>query len=372
MKQMSIVVLLFIFLNRLVPVHPHELELNTHDSASVITFDLVDRCKWEDQGSIVTFVTKESEKKVDIVIDGKLFTSYCWPDNVYKPILYPVLTSAGTEITRGFPLKPRKGERNDHIHQVGIWLNYGDVNGFDFWGNGYRGVKEPNGGEVKHLSFGELTGGKGEGVMKTKESWLDPSGKELLEENTEYHFIARGSMRIIDRITTLTAGKNPVLMKDTKEGMFAIRVARQLELPSNEALILIDENGNPGKEKVISNEGITGNYRSSEGVTGEEVWSTRAKWMLLSGTIGEEKISLAICDHPKNQSYPTYWHARGYGLFSANPLGWSDFTKGKETLSFSIPSGKSTTFRYRVIIDSGTHLTDNEINELANEFADRY
>src|SRR5512138_1019498 len=79
---------------------------------------------------------KDAGKQVDVIIDGKPFTSLCWYDNVYKPILYPVYTAAGTEITRGFPLRPREGESTDHRHQVGIWLNYGNVNGFDFWGNG--------------------------------------------------------------------------------------------------------------------------------------------------------------------------------------------------------------------------------------------
>jgi hypothetical protein len=320
----------------------------------------------------VTFIKKESEKKVEVLIGGKLFTSYCWLDKVYKPILYPVFTAKGTEITRGFPLNPRVGERNDQIHQVGIWLNYGNVNCYDFWGNGSTGKRSENGGEVKHLRFDEMKNGKGEGVLIASSSWLDPEGKELLAERTEYHFIAKGSVYFIDRITTLTAKGNSVLMKDTKEGMFGIRVARQLELPSEEALILLDTDGKPGKEKVITNEGVTGNYRSSEGITGEAVWSTRARWMNLYGSIGDEKISLVVCDHPKNQSYPTYWHSRGYGLFAANPLGWSDFTKGKEVLNFSIPAGQSVTFRYRVIISSGIHLTDNEINAYADDFSSRY
>ncbi len=123
---------------------------------------------------------------------------------------------------------------------------------------------------------------------------------------------------------------------------------------------------------MVSNEGVTGNYRSSEGVTGEAVWSTRARWMLLYGNIGDEKVSLVVCDHPKNPAYPTYWHARGYGLFSANPLGWSDFTGGKEVLNFSIPAGKSVVFRYRVIVGSGEYLSDAEINELTREFSSKY
>lgn len=310
------------------------------------------------EASNIEFVNREADKKVDVTIDGKLFTSYCWLDSVYKPVLYPVFTSAGTEITRGWPLNPKPGESTDHRHQVGIWLNYGNVNGLDFWGNGSTGKWGPKSGEVKHLNLEKLSGGKGEGSIITNENWIDSTGNVLLSERTEYHFIAKGSVRIIDRITTLTAAGNDVTFKDTKEGMFGIRVARQLQLPS--------------KDDIMPNGDITGNYRSSEGITGEAVWSTRAKWMDLFGTIGTEKISLVVCDHPKNQSYPTYWHARGYGLFSANPLGAKDFTQGKVELNFSIPAGKSTTFRYRVIVNSGAYLTDNEINTYAEDFAGKY
>jgi hypothetical protein len=38
-------------------------------------------------GQKVELVSNPSEKKVDVNIDGKFFTSYRWPDNVYKPIL---------------------------------------------------------------------------------------------------------------------------------------------------------------------------------------------------------------------------------------------------------------------------------------------
>jgi hypothetical protein len=324
------------------------------------------------KGLNIAFVNKEADKKVDVMIDGKLFTSYCWYDNVFKPVLWPVYTSAGTEITRGFPLKPRAGERNDHLHQIGIWLNYGNVDSSDFWGNGSTGKRSPNGGEIKHLKVEKLTGGNGEGTMITEESWIDKSGKKLLTEKTEYHFIASGSTRIIDRITTLTATGKTVTFKDTKEGMFGIRVARQLELPSKDNAALIDAQGKPSTVKASSNEGVTGNYRSSEGVTGEAVWSTRAKWMDLFGSIGNEKISIVVCDNPKNQSYPTWWHARGYGLFSANPLGGNDFTQGKTVVNFTIPAGKSTTFRYRVIVNSGAYLTDSENNAYAADFAKKY
>lgn len=320
----------------------------------------------------VQFDRHEAENHIDVLVDGKFFTSYRWPANVYKPVLYPVCTSSGTEITRGFPLKPREGERNDHIHQVGIWLNYGKVNGLDFWGNGYRGYKEPDGGEIKHNSVERLVPGRNEGILAVTAKWLDPKGKTILDEATEYHFIARGSLRIIDRLTTLTARDTTVAFSDTKEGMFGIRVARQLELPVEGTVNLLDASGNPSAEKVKASEGATGDYRSSKGVTGEAVWGTRAEWMDLYGTVGGEKVSVAVCDHSANPGYPTYWHARGYGLFAANPLGWTDFTKGERSFNFTLKPGESTTFRYRVIISSGHHLTDDEINTLAGDFISKY
>ena len=328
----------------------------------------------KDAGIKISFVTKEAEKKVDVMIGGKLFTSYCWPDNVMKPVLYPVMTSEGTEITRGYPMNPRAGERVDHPHHIGIWFNYGDVDGFDFWNNSTAipADKKSGYGTIKHMKINQLKEGNGEALMVTTESWIDPSGKELLSEKTEYHFIAKGSTRIIDRVATLTANGKAVVMKDNKEGMIAIRVARQLELPSKDEVIMTDAQGNPTTVKKMSNDGVTGSFRSSEGVKDDAVWSTRGKWMDLNGTIGNEKIAIVICDHPKNQSYPTYWHARGYGLFAANPLGWSVFTKGKDTLNYAIPAGKSSIFRYRFIIHSGADLTDSEINGYADEFAKRY
>lgn len=320
----------------------------------------------------VEFTDHSADNRIDVIAGGKLFTSFCWYDNVYKPILYPVYTSAGTEITRGFPLKPRAGESTDHRHQVGIWLNYGSVNGLDFWGNGSEGRWGVRSGQIKHLNIEKLEGGTGAGLLVTNESWIDSAGTELLSERTEYHFMARGPVRIIDRITTLTATKDTVKFKDTKEGMFGIRVARQLQLPSQEDVVLKESGGGTTTVKGMANNDITGNYRSSEGIRGDSVWSTRAKWMDLFGKIGNEKISLIVFDHPKNQSYPTYWHARGYGLFSANPLGAHDFTNGKENLNFMIPAGKSTIFRYRVIVSSGDDPADNVINAWSEEFSNKY
>src|SRR6058998_4267107 len=87
------------------------------------------------QSPRVDVVAREADRRVDVIIDGKPFTSYIWPTTLKKPTLFPLRSAAGTVVTRGFPLEPRKGERVDHPHHVGLWLNHGDVNGLDFWNN---------------------------------------------------------------------------------------------------------------------------------------------------------------------------------------------------------------------------------------------
>jgi hypothetical protein len=324
-----------------------------------------------DKKPVVSFIENESDKKIEVLVEGKPFTTFRWTEDICKPVLYPIYASSGTEITRGFPINPKVGERADHPHQIGMWLTYGNVNGNDFWGNGSKGLgtKNQNGGVIKHLKIENIEGGDGVGKFVSLENWVDSAGIELLKEKTEYSFIADGKIRIIDRITTLTAGDFDVNMPDTKEGMFGIRVARQLELPSDGMVEMYNADGTTARVRDSLNIRITGNYISSEGFSGEDVWGTRAKWMKLEGKIGAENLLVIICDHPENPNYPTYWHARGYGLFSANPLGVKDFTKGADSLNFVVAAGKSVTFRYRVIITSESQLTTEEINNLADEFA---
>src|SRR5438128_11315586 len=83
----------------------------------------------------VRVVQNEASRRVDVFVDGQPFTSYIWPEKLKVPVLYPLRTAHGTIVTRGFPLEPRPGERVDHPHHAGFWLNYGSVNGVDFWNN---------------------------------------------------------------------------------------------------------------------------------------------------------------------------------------------------------------------------------------------
>jgi len=307
-------------------------------------------------------------KQVDVIIGDKLFTSFRYPDSIEKPILYPVYSANGTMVTRGFPLMPKPGEPDDHPHHMGIWFNYENLNGLDFWNNSYA-IKP----DRKHL-YGWIKTDKvtlpragKTGVIAYHANWTNQANEVIVEENTTLEFSGTGQQRIIDRVTTLTAAQEAVF-KDAKDAFLAIRVAKELQIPTKAEQSFKDDKGIT--TVVKGNTASNGNYLSSEGIMGDSVWSTRAKWMNLFGKMGNDSISIAIIDHPQNINYPTFWHARGYGLFAANPLGEAVFTNGKSVKNLTLKKGESVTFRYRMIIDQGKNaLSPAALDKQAAAFA---
>ncbi len=308
-------------------------------------------------GAQVDVAPRPDERRVDVQIGGAPFTSYIWPERLAKPVLFPIRTAGGTLVTRGFPLEPRAGERVDHPHQVGLWLNYGDVNGVDFWNNSEALSPEEAAkmGTIHHRGISSATSGADEGILEVEADWVMPDGSTVLKDTTRYVFRGTEDTRTIDRMATLAvpAGGGRVLFADNKEGALGIRVTRALEEPSTKPEVFTDASGKPTTVAAMNNEGVNGVYASSEGLTGSAVWGTRARWVALSGRVDDEDVVLLVLDHPGNPGYPTYWHARGYGLFAANPLGQKVFSEGKEELNFALEKGQSTVFRHRVAVLRG-------------------
>jgi hypothetical protein len=303
----------------------------------------------------ITVIANEQQRRVDISIDGKPFTSYIWPTTLKKPVLYPLRTANGTIVTRGYPLEPRPGERNDHPHHTSLWFNYESVNGIDFWNNSdaIKPEDAPKMGTIVHRSVVSAKSGSQQGELDVEADWVTFDKRVLLEEHT--HFVFRGApgFRSIDRITTLRALNEKVDFKDAKDGLLGLRVVRALEIPSDKPEVLYtDASGRATTVPKMDNTGINGTYLTSEGKKGDAAWGTRGRWCNLSGLVGSEPVTITILDHPSNPGFPTYWHARGYGLFAANPLGQKVFSNGKEELNFSLAPNTSATFRYRILISS--------------------
>lgn len=337
------------------------LSLGILMAASTITF--------AQKAQTVTVTPLANDKKVDITIGGKPFTSFLYSDNLEKPVLYPIRDAAGTVVTRSFPLDKRDGDPTDHPHHIGLWFNYENVNGLDFWNNSYAipAAKKSGYGWIKTDKVLEAKSGK-TGLLSYHANWVNQANDVLLEETTQFEFSGTTNQRIIDRTTTLKA-MTDVKFNDAKDGMLGLRLAHELQIPTKEDQKFTDDKGIVTVVKGGTDNLANGNYLTSAGKTGDDAWSTRGVWCKVYGKIGADSVSIAIIDHPKNPNYPTFWHARGYGLFAANPLGEKVFTNGKSEKNFMLKKDEFVTFKYRIIIDNGTTSSAARLNKEAAVFA---
>lgn len=287
----------------------------------------------------------ENSKAV-IHIGNKLFTEYRYGHYVCRPYFYPVLTPEGQRLTRGYPVDKIEGENHDHYHHRSIYVAHGLVNGHNLWSE--------EAGHGAMLQRGEPVVGKvGEVVtIDGMVDWFGPEGQRLLEERRSIWVRAEGELRIMDHRSELRAKYGDVTFGDTKEGgLFTVRVPTSMDAKD--------------KGRIENSEGQV--YDSGQG---EEVtWGKKAAWVDYSGpTPGGTQWGHTVVDHRGNPRHPTYWHVRGYGLFTANPFGAHDF-KGDKNIdeSMTIPGGEQAVFRYRLIIHPGRGV-NARIRALIDEF----
>jgi hypothetical protein len=274
-------------------------------------------------------VFNKGDDRIDVVIAGKPFTTYYYAANLPRPFFHPLRTADGKVVTRGFPMvtdAPAESQDRDHPHHRSCWFTFGDVDGVDYWGEGAK-VQ----GRIVNRSVDKMEGGEKKGVLAATMDWLDNTGRKILVQKQEVIFHGDASRRYMDYTIVLTPAERDVTFRDTKEGMFAVRLATPL------------------KEK---NGGVITNSKGAVGM--KDCWGKSAEWVDYSGQLDGSKVGVTIMDHPGSFRHPTTWHVRDYGLFAANPFGLRDFTGDKaKDGSHVIATGKNITFRYRILIHPG-------------------
>lgn len=304
--------------------------------ALITLFSLPGRC----QSQAVSF--ERQGDSIRVLIGGKPFSTYNFDPKIAKAFLQPLRDANGVVITRGFPTGdtvPAGHEHDKSIepHQRDMYFGHGSINGYDFWTEEvfakYYGPSHPsNFGRMVFRKIEQMQSGPSSGTIRAAFDLQGPDRKPFAEEIQEFTFSGNAHSRVIDCVITFRASHGPVKFGDTKEGTFALRLAPELDAP-------------------------TGTMFNSEGGAGEsQIWGKRANWVDVDGVIDGHSLGVAVFDSPKSFRHPTYWHARGYGLLAANPFGLSFFFNDPhQDGSYTIPTGKSIQFRYRVFIHDGNY-----------------
>ncbi len=234
-----------------------------------------------------------------VTVDGKAFATVHTGAEP-RPFVFPLIGSDGIAVTRPFPMVESPGEQKDHPHHVSLWFAHGDVGGFDFW----QGAKNK---ERIALAGGPIAAvEQGAACVRASYRWLAGDDTLVCTEDRLYRFGVHDGARTVDVDVTLRPTDRALVLGDTKEGTFAVRVRQAL---------------------CVDGEGAAGRLFDSEGRRDGAVWGKRARWIDDVGTIEGREVGVAMFDHPANHGHPTWWHARTYGLLAANPFGVHDFEK---------------------------------------------
>ena len=282
----------------------------------------------------VTVADKAGEA-LEIAIGGTFFTRYNYHSKWTRPFFHPVIGPGGKRVTRSWPMEEGvegPDESHDHPHHTGIYVAHGEVNDVNHWGVG------PKAGRQVHREFGRITSGPVFAEIREQLDWVSPQGEGMLaERRTLTIYQLPGEERLIDVTTSLEARHGPITFGDTKEaGLLSVRVASSMEGTRGAGLI---ENAFGGRREA-------------------ETWGKPAPWCHYSGPVDGVIEGIGVFDHPANPRYPTNWHVRDYGLFSANPFGYHDYFPGTERDgSLTLPAGETVTFRDRVYLHRGDAAT---------------
>lgn len=220
-----------------------------------------------------------------------------------------------------------EGEQPDHPHHRSFWFTHGDVNGHDFWHS------KDHKSNIVHKSFGKSK----DGTFSVNLEWQQD--KEVILKETRTYKLSKPNEKslAIEVHSTLTAATE-VKFGDTKEGSFALRVSPTLR----------------HEGKVAK-----GHIANSEGQIDKDAWGKRARWVSYYGPdSSDQNVTITMMDHPSNHNHPTFWHARTYGLLTANPFGEKSFTK-KGNGNFTLKKGDSLTQKYGLFMQSGTFKKDS-------------
>ena len=222
-----------------------------------------------------------------------------------------------------------KGPGGKYTHHRGIYIGWNkmSVGGerYDFWH--MKGVTQ------RHQKVLEKTSSPAKASSKTLIHWIDPKGNVVISEEREVtvHRSVKSEILLLDFVTTLTAGKEDVILDgDPEHAGFQYRPHNDVATGPKEvkaAYLFHKESVDVKKDRDLP-------------------------WSAMSYGLNGNRYSVQHMNHPTNPKGTIYSAYRDYGRFGAF------FVK-------KIAAGESLTLHYRIRVMEG-HLPDRK--ELAKQY----
>lgn len=273
----------------------------------------------ESSGDSNEVAFRQEPGKLFISIGGKPFATYVYEDSVTtRPYFAHVQSPCGIQATRNHP--PQAGDPQDHdTYHPGIWQSFGDLSGNDYWR-----LKS----KVAHEMFVEQPkGGAGEGTFTVRNFYMSPDGKDrLVAERVKYTILVRPEGYLLIQSSTFSSDAGDFTFGDQEEMGFGIRVNTKIT-------------GQFGQ----------GSLSNAEGLKGEDAtWGQASNWIDYSGPVDDKYLGVTLMPDPENFR-PSWYHARDYGMVTANPFGRKAMEQGEASV-VTVKKGEEFRLGFGVLI----------------------
>ena len=251
--------------------------------------------------------------RIEIRIDGTLFTSYLFSEEEKYPFFYPVNGPSKASVT-----SMRNG---NYPHHSSLFFGCDKVNGGNFWQEGLAR------GQIISLRADILETGKDKAVIENECIWTRPGADAPIKDKRLITVsVPAPNLYQLDFDITLEMLQD-VTIEKTNHSLFSGRMDPDLAVVNGGTLV------------------------NAEGEKGEKATFGKASpWMDYSGQRGDQIEGMAIMQHPSNRWFPAPWFTRDYGFFSPTPMYWPE--DGKQTI---LKKGEKVKLRYRVLVHTGDH-----------------
>ena len=265
----------------------------------------------------------KSGSKIDININGSLFTSYIFSGEEKYPFFYPVngISKAGVTSMRN----------GNYPHHSSLFFGCDKVNGGNYWQEGL------DRGQIISLRADIIKTGGDTVIIEDECIWKRPNAKSPVKDLRKITITAPSKeIYIIDFEISIEMLMD-VTIKKTNHSLFSARMDPDLAVINGGTMI------------------------NAEGEMGEKgTFGKPSAWIDYYGKRGNNIEGMAILQHPSNNWYPSPWFTRDYGFFSPTPMYWPQNNEE----GIVMQKGETINLRYRVIVHSGDHMKA----EIAKEF----